>query len=135
MGGTGQRRDRDWRWVAVDRGEPYPPISIEAGRTGRTARRSSLPARFSSNTNSCEPVCPVEAIFYEDDVPAQWKDFTATNAAFFTEGDEPLGSPGGFSKIGPLVHDTAFVANYQLPRQLTAQPTSRRGRDRSTARP
>jgi hypothetical protein len=52
------------------------------------------------------------AIFYEDDVPAQWKDFTATNAAFFTEGDDPLGSPGGFSKIGPQVRDTEYVANY-----------------------
>jgi len=64
---------------------------------------------------ACEPVCPVEAIFYDDDVPAQWKDFTATNSAFFTEGDEPLGSPGGFSKIGPQVRDTEFVANYQVP--------------------
>ena len=44
---------------------------------------------------ACEPVCPVEAIFYDDDVPAQWKDFTAANAAFFTEGDDPLGSPAG----------------------------------------
>jgi NAD-dependent dihydropyrimidine dehydrogenase PreA subunit len=44
---------------------------------------------------ACEPVCPVEAIFYEDDIPAQWKDFTAANATFFTEGEEPLGSPGG----------------------------------------
>ena len=25
---------------------------------------------------ACEPVCPVEAIFYEDDVPEQWKDYT-----------------------------------------------------------
>ena len=33
---------------------------------------------------ACEPVCPVEAIFYDDDVPAPWKDFTAANAAFFT---------------------------------------------------
>jgi ferredoxin len=61
---------------------------------------------------ACEPVCPVEAIFYEDDVPAQWKDFTQTNAAFFTEGDDPLGSPGGFAKIGPQVRDTEYVANY-----------------------
>ena len=44
---------------------------------------------------ACEPVCPVEAIFYEDDVPAQWKDFTVANAAFFTEGEEPLGSRAG----------------------------------------
>ena len=50
---------------------------------------------------ACEPVCPVEAIFYEDDVPAQWKDFTPTNAAFFTEGDDPLGSPGGAPRSAP----------------------------------
>jgi ferredoxin len=58
---------------------------------------------------ACEPVCPVEAIFYEDDVPAQWKEFTATNAAFFEE----LGSPGGAAKVGPQARDTDFVANYQ----------------------
>ena len=34
---------------------------------------------------ACEPVCPVEAIVYEDDVPGQWSVFTADNAAFFTE--------------------------------------------------
>jgi ferredoxin len=61
---------------------------------------------------ACEPVCPVEAIFYEDDVPAQWKDFTTTNAAFFTEGDDPLGSPGGAAKVGPQVRDTDYVASY-----------------------
>jgi NAD-dependent dihydropyrimidine dehydrogenase PreA subunit len=64
---------------------------------------------------ACEPVCPVEAIFYEDDVPAQWKDFTAANTAFFTEGDEPLGSPGGAANVGPVVRDAAFVADYQVP--------------------
>src|SRR5262249_40464454 len=31
---------------------------------------------------ACEPVCPVEAIFYEDDVPQQWKDYTAANYEF-----------------------------------------------------
>ena len=25
---------------------------------------------------ACEPVCPVEAIFYENDVPDQWAQFT-----------------------------------------------------------
>ena len=39
---------------------------------------------------ACEPVCPVEAIFYEDDVPDQWKDFYKANVDFF----EDLGSPG-----------------------------------------
>ena len=32
---------------------------------------------------ACEPVCPVEAIFYEDDVPDQWKDFYKANVEFF----------------------------------------------------
>ena len=63
---------------------------------------------------ACEPVCPVEAIFYDDDVPAPWKDFTATNAAFFTEGEEPLGSPGGAAKVGAVLRDAGFVANYQV---------------------
>ena len=64
---------------------------------------------------ACEPVCPVEAIFYEDDVPAQWKDFTATNAAFFTEGDDPLGSPGGAAKVGVIHKDHPIIA--ELPPQ------------------
>ncbi len=34
---------------------------------------------------ACEPVCPVEAIYYEDDVPAEWTDYTAANAEFFNE--------------------------------------------------
>src|ERR1700733_8005705 len=55
---------------------------------------------------ACEPVCPVEAIFYEDDVPAQWKDFTAANYEFF----EDLGSPGGASKVGKIAKDATFVA-------------------------
>lgn len=38
---------------------------------------------------ACGPVCPVEAIFYEDDVPGQWAQFTAENAKFFDQ----LGSP------------------------------------------
>jgi NAD-dependent dihydropyrimidine dehydrogenase PreA subunit len=62
---------------------------------------------------ACEPVCPVEAIFYEDDVPAQWKAFTEANAAFFTEGDDPLGSPGGAAKVGAVARDPEFVLNYQ----------------------
>ena len=62
---------------------------------------------------ACEPVCPVEAIFYDDDVPAQWKDFTAANAAFFTEGEEPLGSRAASER--PVLRDAEFVANYQVP--------------------
>ena len=31
----------------------------------------------------CEPECPVDAIFMEDEVPAQWKSFIEKNAAYF----------------------------------------------------
>jgi ferredoxin len=30
--------------------------------------------------DACVSECPVEAIFYEDNVPAQWNDFVALNA-------------------------------------------------------
>jgi ferredoxin len=29
--------------------------------------------------DACVPVCPVEAIFYEGNVPEKWKDFVALN--------------------------------------------------------
>jgi NAD-dependent dihydropyrimidine dehydrogenase PreA subunit len=50
---------------------------------------------------ACEPVCPTEAIFYEDDVPEKWDSFKGVNTAFF----ETLGSPGGASKTGKTSND------------------------------
>ena len=41
---------------------------------------------------ACEPVCPVTAIFYEDDVPDEWKQFTPVNAEFFGEAVSGLGA-------------------------------------------
>ena len=55
---------------------------------------------------ACEPVCPVEAIFYEDDVPDQWKDYYKVNVEFFAD----LGSPGGASKAGKIGKDHPVVA-------------------------
>lgn len=67
---------------------------------------------------ACEPVCPVEAIYYEDDVPEAWQQYTEDNARFFNEvlpgRDQPLGSPGGAAKLGDLGVDTPLVAS--LPR-------------------
>jgi NAD-dependent dihydropyrimidine dehydrogenase PreA subunit len=54
---------------------------------------------------ACEPVCPVEAIFYEDDTPEQWKDFYKANVEFF----EDLGSPGGASKLGLIPKDHPVI--------------------------
>ena len=46
--------------------------------------------------NACVPVCPVEAIFPEEDVPDKWQEFVALNAEkapdlpVITETQEPL---------------------------------------------
>jgi Fe-S-cluster-containing hydrogenase component 2 len=53
-----------------------------------------------------EPVCPVEAISFEADLPAQWKGFYRVNVEFF----EDLGSPGGASKVGNIGQDHPVVA-------------------------
>ena len=63
---------------------------------------------------ACEPVCPVEAIYYEDDLPEKWREYTAENDRFFTDTlpgqSGPLGSPGGAQELGPLDADTPMVA-------------------------
>ncbi|WP_132993066.1 ferredoxin [Gordonia zhaorongruii] len=68
---------------------------------------------------ACEPVCPVEAIFYEDDTPEEWEPYLNDNAEFFTEvlpgRSEPLGSPGGAAKLGPTGSDAPLVRS--LPPQ------------------
>ena len=32
---------------------------------------------------ACETVCPVKAIYFEDDVPAEWKGYIAKNREWF----------------------------------------------------
>lgn len=38
---------------------------------------------------ACVPECPVEAIFHEDSVPDEWKDFIRLNAEMALQG-EPI---------------------------------------------
>ena len=59
---------------------------------------------------ACEPVCPVTAIFYEDDVPAEWKQFTPINAEWFNDDVSGVGSPGGAAQVGPSNVDHPVVA-------------------------
>ena|SRR5690606_18115970 len=63
---------------------------------------------------ACEPVCPVEAICYEDDLPEPLKPYAADNAAFFAQAGPngvPLGSPGGAAKVGAVEYDAPLVAS------------------------
>ncbi|MER5796206.1 ferredoxin [Streptomyces sp. NPDC001980] len=61
---------------------------------------------------SCEPICPVEATFYEDDVPAEWSDFTNADATVFAA----IGAPGGASLAGRLPADARMVTALSPPR-------------------
>jgi NAD-dependent dihydropyrimidine dehydrogenase PreA subunit len=57
---------------------------------------------------ACEPVCPVEAIYYEDDVPEEWKPFIDANAQVF----DGISVTGGASKLGSLPHDAPLVSAF-----------------------
>ena len=61
---------------------------------------------------ACEPVCPVDAIFAEDEVPAEWKPFTAINAEWFQQ--TGLGSPGGAVDVGARSDDHPTVAGWEV---------------------
>jgi ferredoxin len=45
---------------------------------------------------ACEPECPVEAIFVEEDVPDEWKGYTEANYLWFNDKD------GARAKINEL---------------------------------
>jgi hypothetical protein len=59
-------------------------------------------------------VCPVEAIYYEDDTPEQWADYYKANVEFFDD----IGSPGGAAKVGVIHKDHPIVA--ALPPDVNA---------------
>ncbi|MFF2392831.1 ferredoxin [Nocardia sp. NPDC058114] len=65
---------------------------------------------------ACEPACPVEAIYYEDDLPPGQEQFVTENVRFFHEPlpgrAEPLGQPGGATSVGVLGVDTVYVREF-----------------------
>ena len=61
--------------------------------------------------DACVPVCPVTAIFPEDDLPAEWKQFTKVNAEWFEV--TGLGSPGGAAQAGPQPKDHQVVEAWE----------------------
>ncbi|TNC18723.1 ferredoxin [Amycolatopsis alkalitolerans] len=56
---------------------------------------------------ACEPVCPQEAIFYDEEVPEALSVFVDGSREFFSD----LGSPGGAAEVGRVGKDSpALVA-------------------------
>ena len=62
--------------------------------------------------DACVPVCPVTAIFAEDDTPEEWKVFAAINAEYFSDSVTGLGSPAGAAQVGPSQVDHPTVAGW-----------------------
>lgn len=59
---------------------------------------------------ACEPVCPTEAIFYEDDLPDEWAWYKDAAVSFFAE----VGDLGGASAAGPIGKDPEQAAALPL---------------------
>ena len=58
------------------------------------------------------PVCPVTAIFPEEDLPPEWKRFTDVNSAWFSD-VTGVGSPGGAAQVGPQGTDHPTCAAFE----------------------
>jgi NAD-dependent dihydropyrimidine dehydrogenase PreA subunit len=68
---------------------------------------------------ACEPVCPVDAIAFMDEVPVPQRHHIEDNRVFFTTilpgRDAPLGSPQGARELGRVGVDTPLVASMPRP--------------------
>ena len=62
---------------------PVDCIHFEEG----TDRKLYIDPDECIDCGACEPVCPVTAIFAEDDVPDQWKAYTEIDAKWFKDPD------------------------------------------------
>jgi NAD-dependent dihydropyrimidine dehydrogenase PreA subunit len=62
---------------------PVDCIHFEEG----TDRKLYIDPDECIDCGACEPVCPVTAIFAEDDVPDQWKEYTEIDAKWFKDPD------------------------------------------------
>jgi NAD-dependent dihydropyrimidine dehydrogenase PreA subunit len=62
---------------------------------------------------ACEPVCPVQAVYYQEDLPVEWERYLGANAAFFDD----LGSPGGAARIGRTANDPPSVMDLPVQKQ------------------
>ena len=62
---------------------------------------------------ACEPACPMDAVYYDADLPVELAEAAASNRDFFAlplPGQPgPIGNPGGAMRIGPLDADTELV--------------------------
>jgi NAD-dependent dihydropyrimidine dehydrogenase PreA subunit len=63
---------------------------------------------------ACETVCPVTAIFHEQDLPAAWAPYRLIEREFFAD----LGAPGGAADVGPIPRDHPSIERMPLPGEV-----------------
>jgi Indolepyruvate ferredoxin oxidoreductase, alpha and beta subunits len=73
-------------------------------------RKSYIQPDECVDCGACEPVCPVSAIFSQDDLPDAWHGYERIDHDFFGPDVSGLGNPGGASQIGDLNIDHPEVA-------------------------
>ena len=101
----GARRGRD-------RASPLPRTVVSQAKPRRShaiyegSRSLYINPNECVDCGACEPVCPTEAIFYEDDLPDEWAWYKDAAVSFFAE----VGDFGGASAHGPIGHDPEQVA-------------------------
>jgi len=59
---------------------------------------------------ACEPVCPVNAIFQQNDLPDEWRQYAQIERQFFEPTVTDLGAPGGAVEVGTVGYDHPDVA-------------------------
>lgn len=64
------------------------------------------------NCGACVPACPVNAIYFDEDLPAQLSHYADVNAEFFGPSVTGWGSPGGSWYVGASPKDHETVADY-----------------------
>src|SRR6266511_3480222 len=70
------------------------------------------------DSGACEPICPVTAIFYEDDVPAEWKNYTPDQRGVLQR--RHLGD-----RVPPAAPHRSVRSTRTTPSWRTSRPESR----------
>ena len=75
-------------------------------------RKSYIQPDECVDCGACEAVCPVSAIFHQEDLPSELRHFESVEREFFGPGVSGLGAPGGAARYGTLQVDHPVVAEY-----------------------
>lgn len=74
-------------------------------------RKSYIQPDECVDCGACEPVCPVTAIFLDEDLPEEWRVYARIEREFFEPEVTGLGAPGGASRVGEVAADHPLLSS------------------------